>query len=107
VYTIKDNGRTLEFLHKVSRNRKRKSAALALTAQTKTDDIPAAVAGFQGFLLVGVGKSLRLYEMGKKALLRKCESNVSGTAGAEAKLTSGLPNMRRYHQRHRRADHRR
>lgn len=35
------------------------------------------VAGFQNFLLVGVGRSLRLYELGKKALLRKCESNVS------------------------------
>ena len=57
VYAIKDNGRTLEFMHK-----------------TKTDDIPLCVAGFQGYLLVGVGKSLRLYEQGKKALLRKCEN---------------------------------
>jgi len=58
VYDIKDGGRTLEFLHK-----------------TRTDDIPMCLAGFQGFLLAGVGKSLRLYEMGKKALLRKCENN--------------------------------
>ncbi|WOO84633.1 Pre-mRNA-splicing factor RSE1 [Vanrija pseudolonga] len=58
VYAIKNEGRTLEFLHK-----------------TKTDDIPIAVAAFQGFLLAGVGKSLRLYEAGKKALLRKCENN--------------------------------
>ncbi|ORY22136.1 putative U2 snRNA binding protein [Naematelia encephala] len=57
VYAMKDNGRTLEFMHK-----------------TKTDDIPTCVAGFQGVLLVGIGKSLRLYEMGKKALLRKCEN---------------------------------
>jgi splicing factor 3B subunit 3 len=28
-------------------------------------------------MLAGVGKALRLYEMGKKALLRKCENNVS------------------------------
>lgn len=28
-------------------------------------------------MLAGIGKSLRLYEMGKKALLRKCENNVS------------------------------
>jgi hypothetical protein len=27
-------------------------------------------------MLAGVGKSLRLYEMGKKALLRKCENSV-------------------------------
>jgi splicing factor 3B subunit 3 len=27
-------------------------------------------------MLAGIGKSLRLYEMGKKALLRKCENSV-------------------------------
>ncbi len=32
---------------------------------------------FQGHLIAGVGKSLRLYEMGKKQLLRKCENSVS------------------------------
>jgi splicing factor 3B subunit 3 len=58
VYAIKDGGRTLEFMNK-----------------TRTDDIPMCLAGFQGFVLAGVGKSLRLYEMGKKALLRKCENN--------------------------------
>ncbi|EIW73243.1 hypothetical protein TREMEDRAFT_37240 [Tremella mesenterica DSM 1558] len=58
VYAIKENGRTLEFMHK-----------------TKLDEIPLCVAGFQGYLLVGAGKSLRLYEAGKKALLRKCENN--------------------------------
>ena len=65
VYAIKEHGRVLEFLHK-----------------TKTDDIPTAVAGFQGFLLAGVGRSLRLYEAGKKALLRKCESNAFPTCVA-------------------------
>lgn len=63
VYAIKEQGRILEFLHK-----------------TKTDDIPLCLAGFQGFLLAGIGKSLRLYEMGKKALLRKCENNGFPTA---------------------------
>lgn len=58
VYAIRDEGKRLEFMHK-----------------TKTDDVPLAVAAFQGYLLAGVGKSLRLYEMGKKALLRKCENN--------------------------------
>lgn len=28
-------------------------------------------------MLAGIGRSLRLYEMGKKALLRKCENSVS------------------------------
>ena len=42
------------------------------------------LAGFQGFMLAGIGKSLRLYEMGKKALLRKCESNVSRRKASSA-----------------------
>ena len=32
-----------------------------------------ALAHFQGRLLVGIGRTLRLYEMGKRQLLRKCE----------------------------------
>lgn len=36
-----------------------------------------ALAAFQGHLVAGVGKALRLYELGKKQLLRKCENNVS------------------------------
>ena len=35
-----------------------------------------AVIGFQGRLVAGVGKSLRIYEMGKKKLLRKTENRV-------------------------------
>lgn len=35
--------------------------------------IPSAVAEFQGRLLVGCGRSLRLMECGKKKMLRKCE----------------------------------
>nr|XP_018266210.1 pre-mRNA-splicing factor RSE1 [Kwoniella dejecticola CBS 10117]OBR88368.1 pre-mRNA-splicing factor RSE1 [Kwoniella dejecticola CBS 10117] len=65
VYAIKEQGRVLEFMHK-----------------TKTDDVPLCLAAFQGFLLAGVGKSLRLYEMGKKALLRKCENNSFPTGVA-------------------------
>nr|XP_019006069.1 pre-mRNA-splicing factor RSE1 [Kwoniella mangroviensis CBS 8507]OCF69530.1 pre-mRNA-splicing factor RSE1 [Kwoniella mangroviensis CBS 8507] len=65
VYAIKEQGRVLEFMHK-----------------TKTDDVPLCLAAFQGFLLAGIGKSLRLYEMGKKALLRKCENNSFPTGVA-------------------------
>ena len=32
---------------------------------------------FQGRLVAGVGKALRLYDMGKKKLLRKVENKVS------------------------------
>lgn len=45
-----------------------------LLHRTQVDDGPVlSMAHFQGRLLVGVGKSLRLYEMGKRQLLRKCE----------------------------------
>ena len=45
-------------------------------AQTETDDIPTALIGFQGRLVAGVGKALRIYDMGKKKLLRKAENKV-------------------------------
>jgi splicing factor 3B subunit 3 len=55
------------------------------------DDVPMALTAFQGQLAAGVGKALRLYEMGKKQLLRKCENNVcrlmSPTTGAAAYVT--------------------
>jgi len=35
--------------------------------------IPAALAPFAGRLLVGAGRALRLMELGRKKLLRKCE----------------------------------
>jgi splicing factor 3B subunit 3 len=45
-----------------------------LLHRTTVDDGPVlALAHFQGRLLVGIGKTLRLYEMGKRQLLRKCE----------------------------------
>lgn len=42
--------------------------------QTPLDDIPVAMEPFQGRLLVGVGKLLRIYDIGKKKMLRKCEN---------------------------------
>lgn len=45
--------------------------------QTDTNDVPLAVMAFQGKLVAGVGKSLRIYDMGKKKLLRKVENKVS------------------------------
>lgn len=44
--------------------------------QTETDDVPMALMAFQGRLVAGIGKSLRLYDMGKKKLLRKVENKV-------------------------------
>lgn len=37
------------------------------------DGIPGALAPFKGRLLAGIETTVRLYELGKKKLLRKCE----------------------------------
>lgn len=51
------NGERLELLHK-----------------TPVDDLPGAIAAFKGKLLAGIGRYLRVYDLGKKKLLRKCEN---------------------------------
>ncbi|CAK9294586.1 unnamed protein product [Gordionus sp. m RMFG-2023] len=51
-----------------------KDAKLEFVHKTMVEDIPGALAPFQGRLLIGVGRYLRVYEMGKKKLLRKCEN---------------------------------
>ncbi|OCH91653.1 hypothetical protein OBBRIDRAFT_792005 [Obba rivulosa] len=56
-YRFTDDGQNLELLHK-----------------TETNDVPLAVMAFQGKLVAGVGKALRIYDMGKKKLLRKVEN---------------------------------
>ena len=55
VYQLSSKG-VLTFLHK-----------------TEVEDISLAVKSFNGKLLAGIGKNLRLYDLGKKKLLRKCE----------------------------------
>lgn len=59
LYTYKVNSTctNLEFVHK-----------------TPVDEVPNAICSFQGRVLVGVGRLLRLYDIGKKKLLRKCEN---------------------------------
>jgi splicing factor 3B subunit 3 len=42
--------------------------------KTPCEDIPAAFNEYRGRLIVGVGNILRVYEMGVKKLLRKCEN---------------------------------
>ena len=51
-------------------------AALEWMHRTACDELPGAIAPFQGRILVGVGKYLRIYDLGKKKLLRKCENKV-------------------------------
>jgi splicing factor 3B subunit 3 len=42
--------------------------------KTAVEEVPLALCSFQGKVLVGVGKVLRLYDFGKKKLLRKSEN---------------------------------
>ncbi|KAH8927209.1 hypothetical protein BT69DRAFT_1294288 [Atractiella rhizophila] len=61
-YKVLEDGRKLELLH-----------------STETDDIPTAIIPLEGRLLAGVGKALRIYDMGKKKLLRKAENKSFAT----------------------------
>ncbi|MGH0133154.1 UNVERIFIED_CONTAM: hypothetical protein FKN15_061304 [Acipenser sinensis] len=56
-YRLVSGGEKLEFMHK-----------------TPVEDVPSAIAPFQGRVLISIGKLLRIYDLGKKKLLRKCEN---------------------------------
>ena len=56
VYRFLEDGKELEFIHK-----------------TKVEQPPQALLGFQGRLLTGIGNELRIYDLGLKQLLRKCQ----------------------------------
>ncbi|XP_022661518.1 splicing factor 3B subunit 3-like [Varroa jacobsoni] len=56
-YRVSDDCTSLELLH-----------------TTPMDDVPQVICPFQGRVLIGVGKCLRIYDLGKKKLLRKCEN---------------------------------
>ena len=49
-------------------------SVLDLIHKTPVEDTPYAICAYQGRVLIGVGRLLRLYDMGKKKLLRKCEN---------------------------------
>ncbi|KAJ3220522.1 Splicing factor 3B subunit 3, partial [Clydaea vesicula] len=55
-YKFIENGNKLEFVH-----------------ITPIEEVPQSIYPFQGRMLVGMGKSLRIYDLGKKKMLRKCE----------------------------------
>ncbi|KAF4458399.1 Pre-mRNA-splicing factor rse1 [Fusarium albosuccineum] len=59
VYRFQQNGRELEFIHK-----------------TKVEEPPMALVAFQGRLAAGIGKILRIYDLGLKQLLRKAQVEV-------------------------------
>ena len=67
VYRFLEDGKELEFIHK-----------------TKVEEPPQALLGFQGRLLAGIGNQLRIYDLGLKQLLRKCQAQVV------ANLVTGL-----------------
>lgn len=60
VYRFQQNGGELEFIHK-----------------TKVEEPPMALVAFQGRLAAGIGKSLRIYDLGLKQLLRKAHVEVA------------------------------
>jgi splicing factor 3B subunit 3 len=60
IYRFLDDGKNIEFVHK-----------------TKIDEAPRALLGFQGRLLVGAGKMLKIYDLGMRQLLRKTQTEIS------------------------------
>jgi len=47
---------------------------IELVHKTEVEDIPKAICAFGGRVLISVGKLLRIYDLGKRKLLRKCEN---------------------------------
>lgn len=47
---------------------------LEFVHRTEVDEVPGALCPFQGRLLAGIGKIIRIYDLGKKKMLRKCEN---------------------------------
>ncbi|KAI4210835.1 MAG: hypothetical protein LQ351_006330 [Letrouitia transgressa] len=60
IYRFLEDGKELEFIHK-----------------TRLETPPTALLGFQGRLLAGIGKELRIYDLGLKQMLRKCQAHVA------------------------------
>ena len=51
------------------------TTALELIHSTPVGGIPGALCAFRGKLLAGIGSTIRLYDAGRKKLLRKCEAS--------------------------------
>lgn len=59
VYRFLEDGKELEFIYKSS-----------------VEQPPLALLGFQGRLLAGIGNEVRIFDLGLKQLLRKCQAQV-------------------------------
>ena len=62
------------------------ASELELVHKTNVDGVPSCFCAFQGRLLAGVGGVLRIYDLGKKQLLRKCE--CKGLPNSLVKITT-------------------
>jgi len=76
-YSLSNRGNELELLHR-----------------TSCEHIPRSMCAFQDRLVIGMGRVLRVYDLGKKKLLRKCESKqvpnlVSTISSASNRLFVG------------------
>ena len=60
VYRFHQDGRELEFIH-----------------ETEVEEPPTTLVSFPGRLAVGIGKMLRIYDLGLKQMLRKPDANVA------------------------------
>ena len=60
IYRFINDGKELEFIHK-----------------TNVEEPPMALLAFQGRLLAGIGKDLRIYDLGMRQLLRKTQAEVA------------------------------
>lgn len=60
VYRFQEGGKELEFIHK-----------------TKVEEPPLALLPFQGKVAAGIGKTLRVYDLGMRQLLRKAQADVA------------------------------
>ena len=60
VYRFHEDGKEIEFIHK-----------------TKIEEPPLALLSFQGRLLAGIGKDLRIYDLGMRQLLRKAQAEIA------------------------------
>ena len=93
-YAVKGAGEALLHLH-----------------DTALEDLPLGMAALDGRLLCGVGPRLRLYGMGKKRLLRKCERGgfprrLRSVSVAEGTIFCGADGEGFFALRHRAADNR-
>eukprot|EP01117_Protostelium_nocturnum_P009747 TRINITY_DN3484_c0_g1_i1.p1 TRINITY_DN3484_c0_g1~~TRINITY_DN3484_c0_g1_i1.p1 ORF type:complete len:1179 (-),score=412.47 TRINITY_DN3484_c0_g1_i1:140-3676(-) len=60
-------------LYKIVTDESGRKSKFQLVHKTPVESFPSALCPFNGRLLVGVGTFLRIYDMGKKKLLKKCE----------------------------------